>query len=438
MKRCNYLVCLLLITLSFLTIKILAQDSVQTGPKFPFGVWATGEERDYEPQYISIDTTGFNLIVGGVHSDNKDYTSSFDLIAQNALSQDEKVYYYTNGMYTKWEAEEGDNTPSLLQTGIKHPVDEGWYNYLYGDTATYLDAKCWATDSTAASWIDTVIWGPNYRQEKNYRFLWPSSPERIEYTVKFRLALRYAPANPDTEVCKLSVFYRYAIKDGEDITYEDMTITSRILTVEDLEGDTFYVYSLDYEYPSEFHNKVNSPSGDGYDNGDPDTLDTYARTGIEFRVDWSGVGKLYIDYVEVYDKEIWIDYIVSPSSVDNQLSSYLLPYSAWNNIEYWFGRDEPQSIDYYEPMRIVDSLIRDTPGGAPIITQFQTQWNGFQNGDRTIKKYVSLSQPDNLMFDSFPFRTSHTNGFGLRFLQWLMQDAAVSDSNFWYVAQSFG
>jgi hypothetical protein len=402
------LVCVVTAVLFFNT-KTIAQETPDPNRVFPLGVWATGESETEDSLYSRIEETGFNWIVQSVNQQTKPFLGDFNIITQNA-KQNEWIYYYSNGKYKKWEAERDDY--AFYETGIKHPHPEPWGGgpYLYGRKDTLRingkDNICWATADSVTYPVEKVLWGPNYTQEKNYKMIYNKLP--IEYTVKYRLALLNAPANPQDTICKLYVRYRaYKRVDGEIDDTIQVTLDSLYLLAEHLPGDTFHVKTLNYEYPAIYRNSYLGPLGDY-----PNSTGTYydddeVLTGIEFCLDFWGKGKLYIDYVEVYDNGLygiwkqWINpatrsFVVS--KIDSQLNNY--PPAQWPNLKYWYVIDEPGSIDDYEPMRIVDSLVyANSNNNWRTINQFHPAWNGYRNGDKTIEKFVDLVSPEKVMIE---------------------------------------
>jgi hypothetical protein len=99
--------------------------------------------------------------------------------------------------------------------------------------------------------------------------------------------------------------------------------------------------------------------------------------------------------------------------------------------------DEPASLDDYEPIRIVDSLVFHF-SGRRVITQFTPNWNGYVNGDISVKKFVELTGTNTVMMDYFPFWDGHSSEFGLKHLQPVFQQTAIYSPKFYYVPQGFG
>jgi len=430
----------------FLTLQIIcylsifnslsAQDKTESASDFPIGVWGTGAPEGEANQYKKIKSTGFNWILMSVNNTTQKHLSGFNVIAQNAASEDNVIYHYSNGKYKKWEAERDEY--AFYKTGFKHPHRNPWGRgpYLYGKPEFHLGAKCWATDSRYISYdrnavpIDSILWGPNYSQEKNYKLhLYKSGP--VKYIVNYRLALKQAPSAKDT-VCMIYVRYRAAEEfSNKSKKYHELILDSLYITAGEMPGESFHIFTLEYTYPE--HVKK------------PNFVDNQVLTGIEFCLKWYRKGKLFIDYVEVYDggkDGIWSEWIENPSKVAKSIGKYLNEYrTGWDNIKYWFVEDEPHSMDSYEPFRIVDSLVHEI-SGKRTITQFHPAWNGFRSGDRTIQKFVELAKPDKVMIDYFPFWG--TDGvlknaeYGFKHLQPIFEQAAQYDPDFFYVPQGFG
>jgi hypothetical protein len=422
-KHC-YLLLISMVSLILYTTELVAQGGSQPEPVFPLGVWATGEPIDDQLFFNSLDSSGLNTLLISVSPDNNTLLEPYKVITQNGGSPQEAVYHYSNGMYTKWEGENlQENT---LRTGILHR---------FGSKAFYDGDSCWTTGNNAPP-RDSLIYGPHYRQDKNYRLsYWSNPPRRVNYTVNYSLMLADPSSNPLDDVCEIKVVFCYL--DDQEVR-QCTTLVSDIIKRGEFSGNSFQPFYLSYTYPSEFDNPILGPEGDSYESGNFSFDDTQANTGIEFQLDWLGTGTLYVDYVEVYDNLIWGYYRQFPNDVYDQLENFLSTYSGseWDDIiQYWFGKDEPQSIDYYEPMRVVDSLIRTMPGGRPLITQFYPQWDGWRNGDRTIPEFINRTNPDKLMFWNFPYKVGISNEDGLEFLRPLLQEASENDPDFWYMGQ---
>ncbi len=428
--------CSVLSRLFFVVLAVIFCKGTIKSQDFPIGTWSTGGPEGDAVQYTKIEDVGFNWIVGGAHEINQNYITDFDVLAQNGLPE-EWIYYYSNGKYTKWDAERDEFF--FLESGFKHP--HNWSSYLYGQVEEYLGATCWATYNSNPFPVDSILWGPNYTQEKKYKLLYNTNP--IRYTVRYRLALTNTPQPADT-VCKLYVRYRCKrVENGQVTDTIEINFDSLYLTAADLPGDTFHVKSLSFDYPEEFREhsipRGYYPSMVSYYDDD----DIY--TGIEYCIKWYGNGKLYVDYVEVFDDDnlplsegIWRQWLDDPQFVSSRIETYLSNYSTgWENIKYWYVKDEPHSVDCYEPYRIIDSLVYAI-ANKRVMTQFYPAWNGRRNGDYTIKKFVELAKPEQVYFYSFPFSPNYNTEASFNYLKPILEQGAEYAPDFWYGPQGFG
>uniref|UniRef100_A0A832G8M9 Uncharacterized protein n=1 Tax=Ignavibacterium album TaxID=591197 RepID=A0A832G8M9_9BACT len=437
---------IILFIVQLFAFQIKAQEGQQPTQEFPMGTWATGDVNEPN-QYSAISNAGFNWIVQGVNPTNRPYMQNFKIIAQNP-NQGEWVYYYSMGKYKKWEAER--DKFFFLETGFKHPHNNGNQNtgYLYGRVETLQGVLCWATNDSNPFPVDSILWGPNYTQEKIYKSVDPNYWKKpIKYTVRYRLALKNAPQPADT-VCKLYIRYRCAKKEnGQTVEIKEEIFDSLYLTAADLPGDTFHIKSLSYIYPETYREQTITQRWSSPNNPVLHYIDTDTLMGMEYCIKWYGRGKLYIDYVEVFDDDqdtpsnrldgIWKQWLDNPPFVANRINNFLSQYSDWPNIRYWYVIDEPASLDDYEPIRIVDSLVFHF-SGRRVITQFTPNWNGYVNGDISVKKFVELTGTNTVMMDYFPFWDGHSSEFGLKHLQPVFQQTAIYSPKFYYVPQGFG
>ncbi len=362
------------------TIQIPAQQGQQTPPEFPVGVFSTSDFfHTNQTAYNKLLNLGVNYVINQARYYTYTNAQPFNLVAHNTASREDRIYHYTNGMYKRWEAEnEQGNTRA---TGILHRF--GHKDFWKGDS-------CWSTGAAIQA-QDELIYGPHYTQDKKYFLIYPVNPphNKVDFTATFRLAFANIPWNPeDIEVCRLLVVHRMMIMLNGDPTgeYTVDTLAIRSLLVGDFPTDNFYAFDLHYSYadsllpPDKRGEGMILPPGITYE-------DSWPETGIEFRVDWSGVGKLYVDYAEVCDDYIWRIYLNDPNSAINFISDYLDTLNR-SNIKYWYCVNEPRTVDYYYPMRRIDEIIDSIQPGTHLITEIYQSWNGQVNGDWHLKKYV--------------------------------------------------
>ncbi len=384
------------------TVQISAQQGQQPPPEFSIGVFSTDALFTDPNAFPVLEELGVNYVVEEARSNTQANSQSFNLIASNNKYATDVINHYSNAIYKRWDAERDDT--NIEVTGFKHAFYPGTQTYM-GTVETYKGAVCWSTDELSVP-VEQLLYGPNYNQDKKYSRLnyQPYHQQKVKFKVRYRIAFKnpeQLPAN--TEVCSLYVMYGVNVIVNGWYSDEYIYIPlggedgKKTLKVEDFPTDDFYIFELTYFYPDSLVPPTYNPSGDGLLlPASQQYADDISKTGIEFRLDWSGVGKLYIDYVEVCDIDnedipgIGVEFIENPVGIKNSIASYLLNYNTpeWNNIKYWYCVDEPRTVDYYYPMRRIDEIIDSIQPGTHLITEIYQSWNGQVNGDWHLKKYV--------------------------------------------------
>jgi hypothetical protein len=410
-KKNFYLLLVSMVYLIFYSALLIAQGGSQTPSGFPLGVFSH-IENEGQTSIDLLEDAGINYIVDDINDVTSNTT--FSLMGHKKSEDNEYIFYYSKGYYTRWEADRDEY--AFYVTGFKHPHPaEPWGNgpYLHGEREYYNGVWCWATDSTSEFKIDSVLWGPNYRQDKNYSA--DFSNLRIQYTVDYRLALSYDPVQYETTdtVCALSIVYRYKwYLDENNWDYKTDTLKQTYLTLFDFPVNAFKTFPVNYQYPDNFGNKyLGKFPEEMYTGTDTTFIDDIPLTGIEFQLDWYGIGKLYIDYVDLYDNEVGWQFpdTTQFNLVKTNLMTYADSFSNVDSLKYWYVNDEPNTMDSYEPMRIVDSIVTKYASfKKPIITEIYPHWRGYMNGDSYLQKFVDLTKPKQLMIDRYPFVDGYT------------------------------
>lgn len=384
----------------------------------------------------SYDNSGMNWIELQARSNTKDFLEKYAVVAYNQANTD-WIHHYATGYYSKWESEE--NQTNYYKVGVKHKLKNG---VTVGQYADWYGTSCWSTLSLSDP-ADSLIYGPHYYQAKTYRRWFYDYNIPVQYTARFNMALDIAQtANQNDPVCEIKVVYRYADKNNTTIKYEDV-LQSRILRVSDFPQDgnfRTFDFGTTYEYDINIF-----PTDQSSQIGSNNYLytDWLTDTGIEFCVNWLGnpaVGTLYVDYADVFDNDGWDDYIENPNDVESKINYYLEGYTntEWPNIKYWYVHDEPHSIDAFEPIKVVDEIVRNY-GGAPLITHFW-EANVVKNGDPIYQHFFQYVNPEKLMFNAYPF---HTDDYPLSISGWEIlrqkfQSSYELQPDFYFVPQAFG
>jgi hypothetical protein len=428
----------------FIYTQSYAQNAPTTANEFPIGAFVN--EKGDTAIYNSFKNTGMNTIVHFAGDTTKPYLTDYNVIASNhdyvgTGGIMHWIGYYSTGFYSKWETEQ--NQTDSQRVGVKHK---------YGQEATWRDTSCWSTLGVNAP-VCSLVYGPHYRQAKSYRTWTHGCEYCVEYNARFCMALDYDTTmiNQDLNVCIIKVVHRYAIiysPNPNDFIVKDTILAQKTLKVKDFNKDgSFKTIAFDstYKYSEVFNVQENEEKyNNNQQNSYPIYSDIDSDNGVQFWVDWltsDTLCTLYIDYAEVYDNDGWNDYISNSERAKNRIINYAQNYSQWSNIKYWYGHDEPYSLDAYVPMRTVDSILRSATIAYPcLINSFYPYWDLMVNGEPHLATYVNTVNPAQLMIDYYPFSPLY-NPF-----RWQDYESARSlfqlihtvSPNFWFNPQSYG
>jgi len=317
------------------------------------------------------------------------------------------VSKYTDAAYTVWEAE-GDGDPGNEATLERNDTLAGAYN----DNGT----SCIKTnyDSLSLSEEGVILWGPGYTQQDKYIFRDDTTEAaRIrQYTASFRIKLKEVtpsgrPQNLDSVICKVRV---YAKNDsGDTVTLGDDHITVRDLVLNSwsLKSVQYSLETLPYGYYTNYVTGTESVTHllgrkpyARYTNGRLFTGTTdivkYAER-IFFEVTWRKISNylLLIDNILVHDQrgfKIKADIEEQQDLIDeiNNTNYYGRNYNKLNvsGIDYdstvagWMAIDEPGTIDNYEPIRYIDSIMNaESNGKRGLFLSISGSWNGMYGGN---------------------------------------------------------
>lgn len=420
---------------------IIAQNQPQS-EEYTYGVFShLPSSANYQRAKAYLDSAGFNIIVDGIVPDTTT-TLNQSLIGIKENSPEDYIAYYSKGYYSKWEAENEEF--AFGKVWFKHPYKIGtthYNHYVLGQVETHQGSVCWATQREAGYWIDSVLWGPHYHQDKEYDFSFEKS--KITYIASYRLAFSNIPQKSlDTEVCRLKVTYSYRYGEYPDTHIVVRELSSKTLRVGDFPSDeSFRNFTISYQLPDRPTVKDRRLPENWIASADTVFEDDVPLSGVEFKLEWSGIGKLFIDYVEVYDSLVWGDDFIDPlrrELIINNIKTYAINHQNITKLRHWFVNDESNSIDTYLPMRIVDSLVNTVTAGKNTITEIYPHWRGELNGEHHLKQFVQISNTKKLMIDMYPAYVDQPYWKGIDFLRKSLQWAWEAQPNFWYVAQAFG
>lgn len=439
----------IIIALLLLSSSAIAQESPP--PEFHIGSKIGRNPQQEDATLNSYFECGFNGIWWEAYPDTKEKLDQFNstLLAENGRSENDYIYHYATGYYSKWEAEQdqADN-----RVGVKHGEGEG-------RMAMWNGVQCWSTEGVSAP-ACSLIYGPHYRQEKRYKRWYVGEPDtarfELDYTVRYRMALWNPRSVPDYEdVCKILVVYRYIEEyqgGGWNYGPQDTFLVKTLKVGDFLNNGEFSYISFDetYRYPKKFRPpeigvtdymyklEVELPQSISYN-------DTEAGTGIQFCVDWlrtDDLCTLYVDNIELYDNNGWNDYIGDPIATTNKIKLYADSVSnEYSYLKYFYAHDEPYTIDAFIPYHTVEQIVMNETG-IPLITEFYPYWTWDDskiNGEDFLQQWYDIGQPQKLMIDFYPFSPDYPFRFtDAEELRKRLQKCSELQPGFWYSAQAAG
>ena len=280
------------------------------------------------------------------------------------------VTYYCDAVYTKWEAEGNMGNISDGEVELKHHSNGSIVN----DNGIYAL-------KTNTSNPGELIYGPAYYEYVKYKLLPLDTSGYVTYTANYHLKIKQTGNLPsgylDDPVCTIKVVA--ANPKVSPVRYK--TIDSTVLIVRDFiegQGNGWNIWEnkslADYTLEGLVEGNKKEINGPG-DNFCADT--TFDSGWMEFKVDWAGRSylDLYMDYVEVSDLKGRL--LKTNPAIAEQIKTLVSSYSDTSHVLGWGGLNEPSTLDSFEPIRIIDSLVYDTSNqNLHIYQTFTSGWMG--------------------------------------------------------------
>jgi hypothetical protein len=287
------------------------------------------------------------------------------------------IIKYSEGAYTKWEAE---GTPlGKGDAKLKYNPNIG---------ATFNTGGRQGVVTQEGAGYDTLISGPGYMQERRY---WRIDTGYVYYTANFNMLLTNAippeSGNPNDTICILQVTDSKIVGPPSE-PYQDSVIFVKDTAL--LRSDftpgvwqsfdfiyNFYTEESDVQQPSSF--QLSNYTFQNYQSNDPSNKDL--ADFVQFKIIWKGdqYSRLYVDNIIVSDQK-GKDIITLPAAKQNIVTQATQSFPNTNldtSVAAWFAIDEPETIDNYEPMRVIDSLLKaNSNGKRGIWVSFPSSWNG--------------------------------------------------------------
>jgi hypothetical protein len=386
-----------------------------------------------------VKPLGFNTIIqraivpiNGIQTSNFDSLKQFsntvagnDSVFGKVVHQDniDWVYYFTNALYTKWSTL-GNIIPDLSnETGLK---------YLFGSING--NAVTTGTDTTNIGKL--FINGPNYSQYQKYVY---TNKYNVNNPVKYKVNFRIKKGQligTGNNVCRLQV----VMITPSGSTY----LADSLISIEKLDNE-YKDLQLSYNYG----NSQNKSLGRGDRMLPPTTIppkddvkDSYydEDTKIQFRVVWLGNFEISLEYIEVFDEEIWEGFFINEIAERNsKLITYLSKFANLHpNLKYFITLDEPHSLDSYHPIKSVQHILDSLNSPVKLLTHFYPGWNNQRESYNTLGSWYNYVLPNRLMYWYFPYWVGDSSDEGLFYYGNTLMEAAELDKNFFATVQTWG
>jgi hypothetical protein len=311
------------------------------------------------------------------------------------------IRYYTDAKYSVWEAE--GTPPSKGDATLEFKSNVG--EVVISGGVTYLRLK-----SEAAGSMDTLIYGPYYRQDVKYYTSLDDIFRTVQYTANYRMKLELNQGyqdniNPNTPLCKIQVTQSYAVTTQQlGCTY---VIKERTIKRSDFaQLNQFYDFRLDptnaFDYtlesdsctapppsqpPDQYTFQSDLRIASGLREAEESVGPRVDRKYIQFKIIWLGIPNylLSVDKVTISD-ERGVELMDPLSSAEANILAQAnsLPNHT-DLLAGWLGVDEPTSIDIFEPIRKVTEILDNySTQQRPLWLAFMGRWDGaFDNRDNT-------------------------------------------------------
>ncbi|MBE0538210.1 MAG: hypothetical protein IH620_00745 [Ignavibacterium sp.] len=297
--------------------------------------------------------------------------SGIKVFPYQVWTADNYIVYYTDAVYTKWEAEgKGDGSNGDMELKHQNSIGEIFNEGVTSGIKTF--------NSTSGK----LIYGPWYYQYKNYKQLsLDTTNSPIEYTANYRLKIKernpgipLPPNYSESIVCTIMVAVTHPVRVNKDSTLFSIELKVKDFLPPDGTGwNSWKDFTINYNLSS-IKDKSEEILKEGFINDDIDT--SYTTNWMQYKIEWAGSTflDLYVDYVEISDIK-GRDLRTNPDVMD-KIVNLIGEYSDSSKVLGWFGLNEPTSIDNYEPFRIVESVINANSNNLHLYTTFTTGWGG--------------------------------------------------------------
>jgi hypothetical protein len=332
------------------------------------------------------------------------YTAN-DTAPQHAktLGDEDWISYFTHAKYYRWEAEGDDNFSDF----------PGGYNSIVGvkhNSVGNPTLDGWSSGTNASDIGKYFIDGPDYTQYKRYVYTNRQLQNpAIQYNAVFSLKLG-SPQSGSFDVAKILVTV-YNTETHQEIELPN----SRIIKSDQLSSTAYTNFTITYDYSTfleSIPNNNNYPPPPSAANWTP-LMESDATPWLDFskkvrfKVQKLSTAEVIVDYIEVYDREIWENYFATPIGQDtlvSKITNYVQQFSALGDkLKYYGTIDEPHTWDSFIPIKRIQEILDEHCAGKELLVHFYPEWNNSKEGVTVLDKWVNIAQPKKLMFWHFPF-----------------------------------
>ncbi|QOJ28980.1 MAG: T9SS type A sorting domain-containing protein [Ignavibacteriales bacterium] len=365
--------------------------------KFPYGTISSAQP-DPEDEWVwsnnfdQIKALGVNFIIHRLNQDNKDIIAGEGLkvIAHNVVNENDFVNHFSAGANVTYKP-------------VGSPPADGYTEFVQFSKGAQDGNGNWVINHTTNDTGEAISYGPNASQY--HKYVPNYYDEFIQFVTLWEMKIDGDTTQDTVPVCIIRIEYK---KPNGDTT----VLASKILTVEDFQGNNFTSIELEYNLigVTQYTNLIPRysdgpdlfPSPEDEEYGDSPTL----AHGVNYRLYFLDNRTLHIKSIECFDKEVWEHYMISYANrFTEKLDSQTTPYQNYQNLTHWMTIQEPHSLDQYRPIKILANALEDS-NRQPPITLFYPGWNGFRNGHDSFKQYKDSVNPSQMLFYYFPFWAS--------------------------------
>ncbi len=287
------------------------------------------------------------------------------------------IMSYSEGAYTKWEAEGKTTGKGDAELKYKNSI-----------CTTFNTGGREGVVTNIGAGYDTLIYGPGYMQERRY---WRIDTGYVQYTADFNIKLSNISSggNPNDTICILQV------TDSKIVCcpYRDSTIfvESRALLRSNFTPGSWQIFQINYDFSSEEMDEEGELPNYTFQRVQNDPPNKNLADYVQFKVIWKGdpYTRLYVDNVIISDFK-GMNIVNNPAFQQNIIDQATESFTSGdieNYVTAWNTIDEPETIDNYEPIRKIDSLLKArSEGERGIWVSFPSSWNG-RYGDSYLGTY---------------------------------------------------